>query len=218
NSATAGGKNGSGRVLDKRPRPAAVAAAAAAASLDKDNEKENRAASSSSLSASPPAVTDKRPSSSSSQAPGAATVAAVPTDSNSNMSGFYLEGPAPPAKSGVGEGGGGGNWNLPPARYSLPLGEIVVGRDSVRDASPANCNKLRIGIDKREEGVSRSQAIVQVCPLEGRLQVTHKQGAINGIRIIRWKGSPGLTSAQRAELRIGAPGAARSLRAGEILQ
>ncbi|CAB1121015.1 unnamed protein product [Ectocarpus sp. CCAP 1310/34] len=124
------------------------------------------------------------------------------------MSGFYLEGPAPPAKSGTGEGGGGGNWNLPPARYALPLGEIVVGRDSVRDASPANCNKLRIGIDKREE----------VCPLEGRLQVTHKQGAINGIRIIRWKGSPGLTSAQRAELRIGAPGAARSLRAGEMLQ
>ncbi|CAN0210342.1 unnamed protein product, partial [Ectocarpus sp. 12 AP-2014] len=134
------------------------------------------------------------------------------------MSGFYLEGPAPPAKSGASEGGGGGNWNLPPARYALPLGEIVVGRDSVRDASPANCNKLRIGIDKREEGVSRSQAIVQVCPLEGRLQVTHKQVAINGIRIIRWKGSPGLTSAQRAELRIGAPGAARSLRAGEMLQ
>ncbi|CAM9985587.1 unnamed protein product [Ectocarpus fasciculatus] len=135
------------------------------------------------------------------------------------MSGFFLEGPAPPAKSGTGEGGsGGGNWNLPPARYALPLGEIVVGRDSVRDASPANCNKLRIGIDKREEGVSRSQAIVQVCPLEGRLQVTHKQGAINGIRIIRWKRSSGLTSAQRTELRVGAPGAARSLRAGEMLQ
>lgn len=68
------------------------------------------------------------------------------------------------------------------------------------------------------QGVSRSQAIVQVCPLEGRLQVTHKQGAINGIRIIRWKGSSGLTSAQRSELRVGAPGAARSLRAGEMLQ
>lgn len=74
------------------------------------------------------------------------------------MGEFFLEGPAVPARSGGGGGGGSqgseaaeGGGNLPSARYVLPLGEIVVGRDSVRDSNPANSSKLRIGINKREE-------------------------------------------------------------------
>ena len=89
----------------------------------------------------------------------AATTTAAAATPPAQMSGYFLEGPAVPARSGGGGSGGGsqesgdgdGSRNLPPARYALPLGEVVVGRDSVRDNSPANRNKLRIGIDKREE-------------------------------------------------------------------
>lgn len=106
--------------------------------------------------ASPADAKQGRPPSSS----GAAVT--TPALSVTEMSGFFLEGPAVPARSGGGAGAGAGGssqggeaaergWNLPSARYALPLGEIVVGRDSVRDANPANSNKLRIGIDKREE-------------------------------------------------------------------
>lgn len=103
-----------------------------------------------------------------SRKPAAVSAAAMATTAPATppvqMSGYFLEGPAVPTRSGGGGGGsqesgdaeGSRNLNLHPARYALPLGEIVVGRDSVRDNSPANRNKLRIGIDKREEvGVKR---------------------------------------------------------------
>ncbi|CAN0000511.1 unnamed protein product, partial [Scytosiphon promiscuus] len=143
------------------------------------------------------------------------------------MSGFFLEGPSVPTKSGGGGGGGGsqgsggsaeGNWNLPSARYAVPLGEVVLGRDSVRDSSPANSNKLRLGIDKREEGVSRSQATLKACVAEGRVLVTHKKGAVNGIRIVRWAGSAGITATEKAARRANTAGAAKALRSGELLQ
>ncbi len=55
-------------------------------------------------------------------------------------------------------------------------------------------------------------------PPEGRVLVVHKRGAINGIRIVRWAGSPGVSPTQRAERRVNLAAAAKSLRAGELLQ
>eukprot|EP00903_Cladosiphon_okamuranus_P015361 g14187.t1 len=158
---------------------------------------------------------------------GLAAVSAATAAPSVQMSGYFLEGPAVRAGGG-GEGGGSGgsqesgdgegSRNLRPARYALPLGEVVVGRDSVRDNSPANRHKLRIGIDKREEGVSRSQATLRVHVPAGRVLVVHKQGAINGIRIVRWAGSPGITKAEKVEWRANPAAAAKALRAGQLLQ
>lgn len=69
---------------------------------------------------------------------------------------FFLEGPIPASRGGGGGGGskvsGKANWKNVFGRYLLPpSGEIVVGRDSLRDTHPANNTKLRVGIDKREE-------------------------------------------------------------------
>lgn len=69
-----------------------------------------------------------------------------------------------------------------------------------------------------EQGVSRSQVKLTAHPSEGRVLVGHKQGAINGIRIVRWSGSPGVTPADRAERRANPAAAAKTLRAGQLLQ
>lgn len=52
----------------------------------------------------------------------------------------------------------------------------------------------------------------------GRVLVVHKQGAINGIRIVRWAGSPGITTAEKVERRTNPAAAAKALRAGQLLQ
>eukprot|EP00752_Nemacystus_decipiens_P006657 g5985.t1 len=169
-----------------------------------------------------------KPAAVSSTATAAVTTAAAAATPPAQMSGYFLEGPTVPARGGNSGGGAGGGSqgsgdgdgcrNLPLARYALPLGEVVVGRDSVRDNSPANKNKLRIGIDKREEGVSRSQATLKAYVPAGRVLVVHKHGAINGIRIIRWAASPGITTAEKVERRANPAAAAKALRAGQLLQ
>ena len=68
------------------------------------------------------------------------------------------------------------------------------------------------------QGVSRSQATLKAYVPAGRVLVVHKQGAINGIRIVRWAGSPGITTAEKVERRANPAAAAKALRAGQLLQ
>ncbi|CAM9494576.1 unnamed protein product, partial [Laminaria digitata] len=152
---------------------------------------------------------------------GAAAAARSIMSSSPEMSVYFLEGPTTtttitrtrtpphptrnptPPTAEVGGGGGGGEgqgvgWKNPSGRYAVPVGDVVVGRDSIHDSKPANRNKLRMGIDKREEGVSRSQATLRVCASNNRVLVTHRSAAVNGIRIFRWAGSPGLKADEQA--------------------
>lgn len=68
------------------------------------------------------------------------------------------------------------------------------------------------------QGVSRSQATLKAYVPAGRVLVVHKRGAINGIRIVRWAGSPGITTAEKVERRANPAAAAKALRAGQLLQ
>lgn len=98
----------------------------------------------------------------------AATAAAKSMSIYREMSGYFLDGPTPistatiattpttitdPATPTTAGSGGvqGGGWKNVSGRYALPVGDVVVGRDSMHDSKPVNRNKLRIGIDKRDE-------------------------------------------------------------------
>lgn len=78
------------------------------------------------------------------------------------MSGYFLQGPISAKRDSEGHSGGSrsgsqgtvdvaGTQTRPSSMYALPVGEVVVGRDSVRDSNPTNKNKLRMGVDKQEE-------------------------------------------------------------------
>lgn len=51
----------------------------------------------------------------------------------------------------IARGGAHGARGSKSSGYQLPLREVVVGRDSVRDSHKNNSNKLRIGIPNSEE-------------------------------------------------------------------
>ena len=73
------------------------------------------------------------------------------------------------------------------------------------------------------QGISRSQATLRVCASTNRVLVTHRRGAVNGIRIIRWAGSPGLASdekaARQAKTKTASPAsaAAKVLKTSKVL-
>ena len=68
------------------------------------------------------------------------------------------------------------------------------------------------------QGVSRSQATLCVCASSHRVLVTHRSAAVNGIRVFRWTGSPGLvTDEKKPKTASPASAAAKLAKAGKIV-
>lgn len=107
------------------------------------------------------------------------------------MTGYSLVGPA----AGAGVGG-------PSTRHDLPTGDIVVGRDSVRDKHKNNSNKMRMGIPSKEE-VRSTDTSWPLCfcgfvwKMEEGNIVAPGDGRRSRVRLHRFRGSSNMIYCRR---------------------